>query len=246
MGRKMKSLGSLLCSALLMGQVGCAVSSRHLAATALSPPSPPEVAGQTSGPPAPAVSQPTRACLKLALRDLVQTKIQAARARGDTATGLLANPVLFWARVTEQIQNKEGETKPQVAEDPTGVQQPRTLNRTRTLRVMRGLTNVALRVVGGPVVVPLRVAQVLVRQSRESLPQEALSWRVLRAGLGVAGVFGPGDVLVEVLDAYERQQRLGCQEQSPPPAADQGEPLPLVTFTRAASQPHFIKLDGTS
>jgi len=242
----MKSFGRLLFSTLLVGQIGCTVSSRHLVATSLSPPLPPEVAVQPSGPSAPAVSQPTTGCLKLALRDLVQTKIQAARARGDTATGLLANPVLFWAHVTEQIQNKEGETKQQIAEDPTVVQQPRTLSRTRTLRVMRGLANVALRVVGGPVVVPVQVVQVLVRQSRESLPQEALSWRVLRVGLGVAGVFGPGDVLVEVLDAYERQQRLGCQEQSPLPAADQGEPLPQVTFTRAASQPHFIKIDGTS
>src|SRR5262249_30561510 len=186
--------------------------SRHLAATTLSPPVPPEVAVQTSDPPAPAVSQPTEGCLKLALRDLVRSKIQAAKARGDAASGLLANPVLFWARVTERLQNKEGETKQQIAEDPTADQQPRTLNRARTLRVMRGLTSMALRVVGGPAVVPLRVAQVLVRQSRESFPQEALSWRVLRVGLGVAGVFGPGDVLVEVLDAYERQQRLGCQD----------------------------------
>jgi hypothetical protein len=245
MGRKMKSLGPLLFSALLMGPVGCAVSSRHLATTSLSPPLPPEVAAQTGGPPVPAVSQPSAGCLKLALRDFVQTKIQAARARGATATGLLANPVLFVDRVTERMQNKEGETEQHTAEDPPAVQQPQTLNWTRTLRVMRGLTSMALGVVGGPVVVPLGVVQAVVRHSRESVPQEALSWRVLRVGLGVAGVFGPGDVLVEVLDAYERQRRLGCQEKSPLPAADQGEPLPLVTFTRAVSQPHFIKLDGT-
>jgi hypothetical protein len=245
MGRKMKSLGPLLFSALLMGPVGCAVSSRHLATTSLSPPLPPEVAAQTGGPPVPAVSQPSPGCLKLALRDFVQTKIQAARARGGTATGLLANPVLFVDRVTERMQNKEGETEQHSAEDPPAVQQPQTLNWTRTLRVMRGLTSMALGVVGGPVVVPLGVARAVIRHSRESVPQEALSWRVLRVGLGVAGVFGPGDVLVEVLDAYERQRRLGCQEKSPLPAADQGEPLPLVTFTRAASQPHFIKLDGT-
>src|SRR5215831_8246366 len=118
----MKSFGSLLFGALLMVQVGCAVSSRHLADTTPSPPVPSEVAVQTSDPPAPAVSQPTTGCLKLALRDLVQSKVQAARARGDAASGLLANPVLFWARVTERLQNKEGETKQQVAEDPTGVQ----------------------------------------------------------------------------------------------------------------------------
>jgi len=242
----MKSFGSLLFGALLMGQVGCAVSSRHLADTTPSPPVPSEVAVQTSDPPAPAVSQPTEGCFKLALRDLVQSRIQEAKARGDTASGLLANPVLFWASMTERLQNKEGETKQQIAEDPAGVQQPQTLNWTRTLRVMRGLTGLALRVVGGPAVVPFRVAQVLVRQSRESFPQETISWRVLRVGLGVAGVFGPGDVLVDVLDAYRRQQRLGCRGKSPSPAADQGEPLPLVTFTRAVSQPHFVKLDGTS
>jgi len=242
----MKALGPLLFSTLLMGPVGCAASSRHLATTSLSPPLPPEVVVQTGDPPALAVSQPSPGCLKLALRDFVQTKIQAARARGDTATGLLANPVLFVDRVTERMQNKEGETKQHSAEDPPAVQQPQTLNWTHTLRVMRGLTNMALGVVGGPMVVPLRVVQAVVRHSRESVPEEALSWRVLRVGLGVAGVFGPGDVLVEVLDAYERQQRLGCQEKSPVPAADQGGPLPLVTFTPAASQPHFIKLDGTS
>ncbi len=242
----MKSCGRLLFSALLMGQIGCAVSSRHLVAPPLSPPLPSEPAGQTGEPPAPAVGQPMTVCLKLALRDFVQAKVQAARARGDTGTGLLANPVLFWARVTEQIQNKKGKAQPQVTEDPTAIPQPRTLNWTRTLRVVRGLTGVALGAFGGPVVVPLRIVQVLVRQSRESRPQEALSWRVLRVGLGVAGVFGPGDVLVQVLDAFERQQRLGCQEQSPLPPADQGEPLPSVTFTLAAAPPHFIKLDGTS
>src|SRR5262249_55229848 len=112
MERKMKSLGPLLFSALLLGPVGCAVSSRPLAPTSLSAPLPPEGAVQTSGPPVPAVAQPSEGCLKLALRDLVQSKIQAARARGDTATGLLANPVLFVDRMTERLQNKnkEGET----------------------------------------------------------------------------------------------------------------------------------------
>jgi hypothetical protein len=242
----MKSLSPLLFSALLLGPVGCALSNRHLAPTSLSAPLPPEVVVQTGGPPAPPVSQPSPSCLELALRDLVQSKIQAARARGDTDTGLLANPILFVDRVTKRMQHKEGETEQPSAEDPPVVQPSQTLNWTRTLRVMRGLTSMALGVFGGPVVVPFRVAQAVVRHSRESVPQEALSWRVLRVGLGVAGVFGPGDVLVDVLDAYERQQRLGCHDKSPLPAAEQGEPLPLVTFTRAVTQPHFIKLDGTS
>src|SRR5262245_53576457 len=246
LGRKMKALSLLLFSALLLGPVGCAVSSPHLASPSLSPPLLPEGAVQTGGPPAAAVSPSSPGCLKLALRDFVQSKIQAARARRDTATGLLANPVLFVDRVTERMQNKEGETKQDPAADPPVVQSPQPRNWTGTLRVMRGLANTALGVMGGPVGAPFRVVQAVCRPSRESVPEETLSWRVLRVGLGVAGVFGPGEVLVEVLDAYERQRRLGCQEPGPRPAAGPGEPLPLVTFTPAVSQPHFLELDVTS
>jgi hypothetical protein len=242
----MKSLGPLLFSALLLGPGGCAISSRQLAPTALSPSLLPEGAAQTGGSPAPLVAQPSPGCLQLALQDFIQTKIQVARARGGTATGLLANPIFFVDRVTERMQNKEGETEQPPAEAPPAVQPPQTLTWTRTLHVLQGLAGMALGVFGGPVVIPFRVAQAVVRHSRESVPQETLSWRVLRVGLGVAGVFGPGDVLVDVLDAYERQRRLGCQDKGPLPAAEQGEPLPLVTFTHAVSQPHFIKLDGTS
>src|SRR5262249_39118166 len=145
-----------------------------------------------------------------------------------------------------QARSRVEEAKQQAAEEAAAVRHPSLIDRTKALWMVRGLTGVALHVVGGPAVMPLRVVQVVVRQSREAEPQEVLSWRSLRVGLGVGGAVGPGDVLVQMLNADERQQQRGCQQPGPSPAAEPGEPLPLVTFTPAVSQPHFIKLDGTS
>jgi hypothetical protein len=118
------------------------------------------------------------------------------------------------------------------------------IDRTKALRMVRGLTSVALHAVGGPAVIPLRVVQVVGRQPPAGTPQEARGVRVLRVGLGRAGVFGPGEVLGQGLDACERQQSLGCRENNPAPAAEQGEPLPGLDLTPAAPPPAVMKLDG--